>query len=145
MNEYLIFTGTIPAPSKAEEQFSFADLNGNGSLTYDEFTATAKERASVVSIRRNFFRADANADSSVSLAEWVDFRSGDSPRTTLTIFELADLDGNDELTPQEYGNFFARGTAMSKIAARFSTKDDNDDGVLTRDEWNPGVRGNLPL
>lgn len=141
LNEFLIFTGTIPAPSKAEEQFAQLDGNGNASLTYEEFTATAKVRASVVSIRRQFFRADANSDSTVTLAEWTTYKSNKSPRVFYSIFELSDLDGDDQLTPDEFGYFYARGTASSKIMARFSTKDDNDDGVLTRAEWNPGVRG----
>ena len=128
-----------PAPQ------SSSDVNVNGSLTYEEFTATAKARASVVSIRRNFFRADLNADSNVTLAEWLVYRRGDAPRNIYTVFELADFDENDELTPEEYGYFFARGTASAKILARFSSKDDNDDGVLTRDEWNPGGPRNFPL
>src|SRR5690606_13915685 len=46
LNEFLIFTGTISAPSKAEEQFSQLDVNSNASISYGEFTASAKVRAS---------------------------------------------------------------------------------------------------
>lgn len=104
----------------------------------------------MVAIRRNFFRADANGDANgdanVTLEEWTDFKSGRSPRVFVSIFALADFDEDGELAPDEFGYYYARGTANEKIMARFSVKDDNDDGVLTRDEWNPGVRpGSGPL
>lgn len=121
------------------------DSDSNGLLTYEEFTVAAKVRASVVSIRRDFFRADGNADSRITLGEFITFKGGDSPRNFYSVFELSDFNEDDTLTPVEYGYFFARGTASSKIMARFSVKDDNGDGVLTRTEWNPGVRSNTAL
>jgi Ca2+-binding EF-hand superfamily protein len=145
LNEFLVFTGSIPPPSKAEIQFEIIDDNANGSLTFEEFTANAKPRLSIVKLRRDFLRADLDADGSVTLAEYISFKSGAFDHSFISIFTLADLDEDDEVDPIEFGYSFPRGTSEAKIMARFQAKDDNDDGVLTRAEWNPGVRGGLSL
>jgi Ca2+-binding EF-hand superfamily protein len=141
LNEFLIFSKVLPVPSKAETAFEIADVNVNGSLTFDEFTSIEKERASIVSIRRNYLRADANGDTNVTLAEYISFRAGDYDRTRLSIFFLADVDADDEVDLTEFAYAYARGTAEAKILVKFQKKDLNDDGFLTRSEWNPGVRG----
>jgi Ca2+-binding EF-hand superfamily protein len=145
LNEFLIFVKVLPVPSKAETAFEIADVNVNGSLTFDEFISTETERTSIVKIRRNYLRADANGDTNVTLAEYIAFKAGDYDKTFISIFTLADVDENDEVDLTEFGYAYARGTAEAKIIIRFEKKDVNDDGLLTRAEWNPGVRGSGPL
>ncbi|MCW1886014.1 hypothetical protein OKA04_14850 [Luteolibacter flavescens] len=145
LREFLISIKAIPTPSKAETQFEIADANTNGSLTVDEFAANYNARLSVVKLRQHYLRADANADGSVTLPEYLSFRSGDYDKTKITIFTLADVNADNELDPEEFGYYYARGTAETKIIIQFQKRDANDDGVLTRDEWNPGVRRNATL
>ncbi|WP_341406008.1 hypothetical protein [Luteolibacter soli] len=145
LNEFLIFTGTIPAPSKAETEFEIIDDNANGSVTFEEFTDNSKPKFSIVKIRRDFLRADANADGSITLAEYLSFKSGAYDHTPISIFTLADVNEDDEIDPIEFGYSYPRGTSEAKIIARFQAKDQNDDGVLTRLEWNPGVRGRVSM
>jgi len=140
LNEFLIFSKVLPAPSKAETAFEIADVDVNGSLTFDEYTVIEKERTSIVKIRKNYLRADANGDTKVTLAEYIAFRAGDYDRTNITIFTLADVNADNEVDLTEFGYFYARGTAEAKILVKFQKKDTDDDGVLTRAEWNPGVR-----
>ncbi|HEY1121709.1 MAG TPA: hypothetical protein VGE67_08920 [Haloferula sp.] len=145
LNEFLIYVKVLPAPTKAETAFEIADANVNGSLTFDEYVTLEKERTSIVTIRRNFLRADANADTNVTLAEYIAFKAGDYDKTFISIFTLADVDADNEVDVTEFGYAYARGTAEAKIIIKFEKKDVNDDGVLTRAEWNPGVRGTAGL
>ena len=145
LNEFLIFTGTIPAPSKAETAYEIIDVNANGSVTFEEFTDAAKPKFSIVKIRRDFLRADANGDASITLAEYISFKAGAYDHTPISIFTLADVNEDDEVDTIEFGYSYPRGTSEAKIIARFQSKDDNDDGVLTRAEWNPGVRGQVAM
>jgi Ca2+-binding EF-hand superfamily protein len=144
LNEYLIFTGTIPAPTKIEELFDEADADADGSLSFDEFTATFNAKISIVGIRRFFVRADGDVSGTISEEEWEAYKRG--PRgqgsATLSVFELADFDANGELTLTEYGYVFPRTAAAAKIQVKFDKLDDDDDGVLTTAEYNPGVRRN---
>ncbi|RYD46056.1 MAG: hypothetical protein EOP83_30290, partial [Verrucomicrobiaceae bacterium] len=142
---FLIYVKVLPAPTKAETAFEIADGNVNGSLTWEEYITLEKERTSIVTIRRNYLRADADADTNVTLAEYIAFKAGDYDRTRLSTFTLADVDANNEVDVTEFGYAYARGTAEAKIIVKFEKKDTNDDGVLTRAEWNPGVRGAVDL
>jgi hypothetical protein len=147
LTEYLIFTGTIPAPTKIEEMFDEADGNVDGSLTFDEFTATFKAKASIVSIRRFFVRADADLSGTLSEEEWEAYKRGPRARggSINSVFELADFDADGQLTLTEYGYVFPRTAASAKILVKFNRLDDNDDGGLTTDEYNPGVRAGAGL
>jgi Ca2+-binding EF-hand superfamily protein len=142
LNEYLIFTGTIPAPTRIEELFDEADADVDGSLSFDEFAATFNAKASIVSIRRFFVRADADVSGTLSEEEWQTYKQGGRGlgAATASIFELADFDANGELTLTEYGYVFPRTAASAKILVKFNKLDDDEDGVLTPEEYNPGVR-----
>lgn len=145
LNEFLIYSKVLPVPTKAETAFEIADVNVDGSLTWDEFLSTEKEKTSIVKVRRNYLRADANADTNVTLAEYISFKAGDYDKTFISIYTLADANADNEVDVTEFGYSYARGTAEAKIIVKFEKKDLNDDGVLTRSEWNPGVRRNSEL
>lgn len=142
LNEYLIFTGTIPAPTKVEELFDKADEDVDGSLSFDEFASTFNAKIPIISVRRFFIRADGDVSGTVSGEEWEAYKRG--PRgqagANLSVFELADFDANGELTLTEYGYVFPRTAASAKVLVKFNRLDDNEDGVLTTDEYNPRVR-----
>jgi Ca2+-binding EF-hand superfamily protein len=141
VNEFLIFRGVIQPNNRIERVFFQADLSINGTLDFNEFISTHPGRAPLVVIRRGFLRADTNLDSLVTLEEYVAFRRGQSPPGTLSIFQLADFDGNAQITLTEFGFWFPQTASDAKIQAKFARFDANADGVLTVGEWNPGVRG----
>ena len=141
VNEFLIFRGVIQPNNRIERVFFQADLSINGTLDFNEFISTHPGRAPLVVIRRGFLRADTNLDSLVTLEEYVAFRRGQSPPGTLSIFQLADFDGNAQITLTQFGFWFPQTASDAKIQAKFARFDANADGVLTVGEWNPGVRG----
>ncbi len=144
LREFLVFVKAAPKPSKATIDFDLADGDSNGSITFDHYdyymVAIKETSPSLVSVRRNFLRADANGDTIVTREEYTAFGNGDYDRTKVSLFTLAD-DGDDGfLSLIEFGYTYPRGFAESKIVVKFDKEDENDDGVLTRSEWNPGVR-----
>ena len=141
LNEFLLFRGALDPANRLERSFFLGDASIDGSLTFDEFTNTYRARLSLVKVRRNFLRADVNADTTVTMSEWLSFRRGETPPLSgYTIFELADFDANAQITLTEFGYWLPRTAAQAKVEARFTRFDLNADGILTTDEWNPGVR-----
>lgn len=140
VNEFLIFRGVIDPANGLERAFWQSDLSLNSELSWEEFTTTFSGKVSLVNIRRGFLRADANVNDSVTLAEYLSFRRGQSPPSSLTIYQLADFDGNSQVTLTEFGYSFGQNVADAKILAKFGRLDDNTDGFLVTSEWNPGVR-----
>lgn len=142
LREFLVFFKVEPKPTKAEIVFILADGNANGILTYEEYDyyiILTKEKEAVVNIRRNYLRADGDGDGVVTRAEFIAFGNGDYDRTKISLFALAD-DGDDGvLSYLEYGYTLPRFTAEAKVIAKFDKLDKNNDDVLTRSEWNPGV------
>ena len=139
VNEFLIFTGEIVPANGLERRFYRADLSIDGTLSFDEFKTTYKGKVSLVNIRRNFLRADVDESASVSLEEYLALRQGQTDPVDFTIFELADLNANGELTVEEFGNWFPQVAADAAIEKRFDKLDANADAVLTTGEWNPGA------
>ena len=43
------------------------------------------------------------------------------------------------LTVAEFAGVLPKNTTEEKVQARFDKLDDNEDGFLTKDEWNPGA------
>jgi Ca2+-binding EF-hand superfamily protein len=145
--EWLFFKDdTIPETEKDDIlKFNAADNDASGSLTYDEFATTLAGKKSAVEIRARFLRADTDGDDFVSLAEWGVYKNDNLPDDSNKrprAFDLADLDTSGDITPDEFAGFFKPKTKLSAIQKKFDKYDRNDDSVLTRDEWNPGKRGN---
>lgn len=138
---------TIPENENENDdtaKFNAADANSDGSLTLDEFATTLAGKKSAVEIRARFLKADTDDNDLVSLAEWGVYKNDNLPDDSNgrpRAFDLADLDASDDLTPDEFAGYFAPKTKPSAIQKKFDKYDRNDDGVLTRDEWNPGKRG----
>ncbi len=57
-----------------------------------------------------------------------------------TKFNTADLDATNSLTPDEFAGVYPPKVKPAVVLKKFAGLDDNDDGLLTRDEWNPGNR-----
>ncbi len=126
-------------------KFNAADNDSSGFLTYDEFATTLAGKKSEVEIRARFLKADTDDDNLVSLAEWNVYKNDNLPDDSNNrprAFDLADVDTSGDLTPDEFAGFFKPKTKPSSIQKKFDKYDRNDDGVLTRNEWNPGKRGN---
>jgi Ca2+-binding EF-hand superfamily protein len=126
--------------------FNNADSDGDGGLTLDEFAATQTGRKPFIRTRAAFIASDHDLDGHLSLAEWLLFRGkksrhnhGAAPST----FALADMDGGDSLTPDEFAHVFPPNAKPEAVLKKFNQLDRNDDGLLTRNEWNPGRRGAL--
>ncbi len=121
-------------------RFNGADTDDDGFLTYDEFKPTVPGKRPEIRVRERFLLADANNDDLVSLEEWLAFKNDEDETDDETFrkFDLADTDANDELTLDEFADVFPPGMLMETVIKKFNNKDDNEDGVLTRDEWNPG-------
>ena len=123
-------------------RFKAADADEDGFLTYEEFTTIFRGKKPAIQVRKRFLRADADGDDLVSLDEWLAFKNDDGPDDDdkpLRKFDLADLDGNDELTLEEFATVFPAKKPARVIRRKFQREDENDDEVLTRDEWNPGT------
>ncbi len=121
-------------------KFNAADDDSDGFLSYGEFLTTNRGKKPEIEARRRFVGADADDDSFLSLPEWLAYKNGKGGGGSGKIrkFDLADLDGNDELTPDEFATTFPANTPMKTVLKKFNKEDDDDSGALTRDEWNPG-------
>jgi hypothetical protein len=131
------------SPTDDAAKFNAADAGGDGLLTYDEFATTLAGKKSAVEIRARFLRADTGGDGSVSLAEWNVYKNDSLPddsKNRPRAFDLADTDGDGGITPDEFAGYFRPKTKPSAISKKFGKYDRSDNGVLTRDEWNPGKR-----
>lgn len=141
VNEFLIYRGIIQPENKIQVAFYQSDESLGGTLNWDEFVTTYGS-TSYVNIRRNFLRADIDANGQITLEEYDSFRRGQTPRNTDTIYFLADFDGNAQVTLTEYGYFFGQNASETKVQNKFTRLDVNADGYLATSEWNPGVRNN---
>lgn len=140
--EYLIHVGEAQAPTKEELSFAAADANENGSLDLEEFADTFTGKTAPIEIRKRFLKADADVSGALSLEEWTLHKKGKAKGpdgVKYYKFDLADLNEDNELTIEEFALAFPQGTKESAIAVKFAKKDKNDNGVLTRSEWNPGA------
>jgi hypothetical protein len=145
--EWLVYKDDTLPENESDDtaKFNAADAGGDGLLTYDEFATTLAGKKSAVEIRARFLRADTGGDGSVSLAEWNVYKNDNLPDDSNNrprAFDLADTDGDGGITPDEFAGYFRPKTKPSAISKKFGKYDRSDNGVLTRDEWNPGKRGN---
>jgi Ca2+-binding EF-hand superfamily protein len=144
--EWLVYKDdTIPENENDDTaKFNAADANNDGSLTLDEFATTLAGKKPLIEIRARFLKADTNDDDLVSLAEWNVYKNDSLPDDSNgrpRAFDLADLDGDDSLTPDEFAGVYPSKTKPGVVMKKFDKYDRNDSGTLTRDEWNPGKRG----
>lgn len=139
--EYLIYVGEKEAPTKEESSFTATDLNSSGGIDFDEFMVASPAKNSVISLVKSFLIADDDGNDLLSLEEWTLLKKGEAKPAqgeSFLKFDLADFNGDDQLTLQEFSLIFPRGTAEAKVGAKFNRLDKNQDGVITRSEWNPG-------
>lgn len=125
---------------KQTARFNDADRDADGFLTYAEFIPLIPGKRPLIEVRRRFLQADVDKDSLVSLNEWLDLKMGNLADTPMkkSKFALADLDGDGLLTPEEFTTTYPRKTPAATILRKFNKEDENDDGLLSRDEWAPG-------
>jgi Ca2+-binding EF-hand superfamily protein len=132
----------ITDKEKHTARFNEADLDDDGFLSYEEFRATVKGKKPLIEVRKRYLRADTSGDLQISLDEWLDMSGDDLEKPFKhTKFALADLNGDNQLTPEEFATTFPRKTPRKTVLKKFNNEDENDDGYLTRDEWNPGGKG----
>jgi Ca2+-binding EF-hand superfamily protein len=138
---------TIPENENENDdtaKFNAADANSDGSLTLDEFATTLAGKKPLIEIRARFLKADTDDNDLVSLAEWNVYKNDKLPDDSNgrpRKFDLADLDGDDSLTPDEFAGVYPSKTKPEVVMKKFDKYDRDDSGTLTRDEWNPGKRG----
>lgn len=111
---------------KGKDRVSFAerDLDGNGTLSLDEFLqANGKSRMA---------RLDANSDGVITSAEIDEGASKRGDKYKTRLLERVDTNGDGQLDKAELEN--ARKEQFSKLDA-------NSDGQLTEDEMKSGRKG----
>ena len=101
--------------------FNFADADGNGLLSFDEF------RNSLSNLPGNFDfdSLDANGDGMVSLSEFMNAMSMNFD------FNSLDTDGSGTLSIEECNKLFSN----TPINFDFNAADTNHDGVLSIEEF----------
>lgn len=148
LDEWTFFKDdSIPEKEKDDTiKFTRADADASGFLTLAEFTTTQDSRKSAISILARFIKADTNADDLLSLDEWIAFKNDRKPDDSVSRpddFTLTDTDADGSVTLVEFTGTFPGKSNPKSIAKKFDKLDRNDDGLLTRDEWNPGKRRSL--
>jgi hypothetical protein len=128
------------------EKFEVVDGDADGSITLEEFALLLPGKKPLIEFRKRFLMADADDDDLVTLDEWLAYKEDPQPDTSgipFRKFDLADLDGDDQLTIGEFANAYPPAVKLQVIVKKFTGKDANEDDFLTRDEWNPGGQGEL--
>lgn len=118
-------------------KFRILDTDDDGQLSFGEFKASRKSKEPLAKLRKRFLNADTGKDGQVNLEEWITYKNDGLPDETgvLRKFDLADLDGNGELTFEEFSTLFSPKKPQTKIKRKFDKEDENEDGVLSRVEW----------
>ena len=124
-------------------KFDAADTDVSGFLSLAEFAPTQPDNKPFIMTRAAFLGADHDDDGLISPGEWLEHRENGfhgSHGVSLGKFDLADLDGSGGLTPDEFAGTYPPKVKAAVVLKKFASLDDSDDGLLTRDEWNPGNR-----
>lgn len=136
--------GEVELPTKNEISFEAADNDGNGFLDRGDFNlAVGHLRSRGIDLLRRFLQADVSNDGRITLDEWSVYLTGKAKGpegASFLVFDLLDQYKDEKISSGEYTWFYTGETRQSKIAAAFYKLDKNEDGYLTRDEWNPGAK-----
>ena len=140
LSEFLVFE----ADSKKEGAFIKADADLNGVVSLDEYVAATQGKAPYIVVKKRFLLSDSDDEGSVgvlTLTEWSAKRRKPTKGEFLS-FDLANEETVEtplSLTVAEFAGVLPKNTTEEKVQARFDKLDDNEDGFLTKDEWNPGA------
>lgn len=141
--------------------FEEADKDKNGGLDVFEFATTQGPGTPLVEIRKRFLPIDVSGDFEIivdpvtgepaldpitgepllgdpipdgliSLDELKAYRAlEEKPKSALNRFELADFDGDGQLSPVELGYLVSPKVPNGKTMRKFTKLDDNDDGYIS--------------
>ncbi len=155
-----------PPKPKHHLTFAQADADASGGLTVFEFATTQGSGTPLVEVRRRFLPIDVAGafevvidpvtglpavdpitgepvlgdpipDGVVSLDEWNAWRAlEEKPKSDLGRFDLADFDGDGQLSPFEFGYLVSPKVKAGKSASKFAKLDVDDDGYISRAEFN---------
>ena len=138
LEEWLTYRATTPE-GRARTAFEAADTDGDEFLDLNEFAGLMTGNKAFIYTRDAFLKADEDEDSYVTLGEWIDYGSLKGPnKIGNSKFRLADLDGSDSVSPDEFALTYPTRVKPAVIMKKFVKLDRNEDSMLTRDEWNPG-------
>ena len=146
LEEWLAFRRAeiLKNPRKAPEAaFEVADADLSGALDLFEFAPLVPGKKPLIVKRVRFLMADADDDDLVSPEEWLAYQERPQPDTSglpLRKFDLADLDESGDLDVDEFAHVFPPAVKPQVVEKKFSGQDDDEDGLLTREEWDPGRR-----
>lgn len=115
----LISVGLAAGAAAADERgkrFERMDTDGNGSLSYEEFSANSEGRVE---------RMDTNGDGRITKDEFVTFRGERAFERRGRMFDKLDTNGDGEITEAE---------REEHQRTRFDKVDINGDGEVTQEE-----------
>lgn len=154
-----------PKKPKYHLTFEQADVDGNGGLSVFEFATTKGPGTPLVEIRRRFLPIDVSGafapvldpvtgepvidpvtglpvqgepipDGLVTQEELSAYYAlAVRPKSTLGRFDLADFDGDGQLTAVELGYLVSPKVKASNIRRKFNKLDRNHDGFVSRTEF----------
>lgn len=124
-----------------ESAFEVSDEDLSGALDLFEFAPLIPGKKPLIEKRKRFLMADADDDDLVTLDEWLDYvesPQADTSGLPFRKFDLADLDEDGDLDPEEFTYVFPPAVKPEVVDRKFTALDDDDSLTLTREEWDPG-------